>query len=146
MWVTACIVCRQSGVQVVGDTRIEMLSGKALKNVDIFHDSHLPLSDIPAYQTIGLVGIPAFVEASAFAEASARRAGARARDEALREGPPALTLRRDSLRPLSDIRAYQTIRLVGMPSRSPLAEGEGWWAVQDSNLRPPACEAGALTN
>ncbi len=26
------------------------------------------------------------------------------------------------------------------------AAGEGWWAVQDSNLRPPACEAGALTN
>src|SRR5438128_1270188 len=21
-----------------------------------------------------------------------------------------------------------------------------WWAVQDSNLRPPACKAGALTN
>jgi hypothetical protein len=23
---------------------------------------------------------------------------------------------------------------------------EEWWAVQDSNLRPPACKAGALTN
>ena len=23
---------------------------------------------------------------------------------------------------------------------------EGWWAVQDSNLRPPACKAGALTS
>jgi hypothetical protein len=23
---------------------------------------------------------------------------------------------------------------------------ELWWARQDSNLRPPACEAGALTN
>jgi hypothetical protein len=22
----------------------------------------------------------------------------------------------------------------------------GWWAVQGSNLRPPACKAGALTN
>ena len=21
-----------------------------------------------------------------------------------------------------------------------------WWAVQDSNLRPPACKAGALTS
>jgi hypothetical protein len=35
---SACIVFRQSGVQVVGDARVEMLSGKALKNVDIFHD------------------------------------------------------------------------------------------------------------
>src|ERR1700676_383426 len=28
------------------------------------------------------------------------------------------------------------------------AEGDarGWWAVQGSNLRPPACKAGALTN
>ena len=24
--------------------------------------------------------------------------------------------------------------------------GTSWWAVQDSNLRPPACKAGALTN
>jgi hypothetical protein len=23
---------------------------------------------------------------------------------------------------------------------------KNWWAVQDSNLRPPACKAGALTN
>ena len=23
---------------------------------------------------------------------------------------------------------------------------ENWWAVQDLNLRPPACKAGALTN
>ena len=28
-----------------------------------------------------------------------------------------------------------------------IAEGilQNWWAVQDSNLRPPACKAGALT-
>jgi hypothetical protein len=37
-------------------------------------------------------------------------------------------------------------------SPSGLATGEsipllnGWWAVRDSNLRPPACKAGALTN
>ena len=24
--------------------------------------------------------------------------------------------------------------------------GDKWWAVQDSNLRPPACKAGALTS
>ena len=27
-----------------------------------------------------------------------------------------------------------------------LAVTNGWWAVQGSNLRPPACKAGALTN
>jgi voltage-gated potassium channel len=25
-------------------------------------------------------------------------------------------------------------------------DAHGWWAVQGSNLRPPACKAGALTN
>ena len=28
--------------------------------------------------------------------------------------------------------------------RPPLARGENWWAVQGSNLRQPACKAGAL--
>ena len=32
-------------------------------------------------------------------------------------------------------------------SHLPGAESdEDWWAVQDSNLRPPACKAGALTS
>ena len=29
--------------------------------------------------------------------------------------------------------------------RSRQQKGSEWWAVQDSNLRPPACKAGALT-
>ena len=34
------------------------------------------------------------------------------------------------------------------PEKPQLLEktGDKWWAVQDSNLRPPACKAGALTS
>src|SRR5712692_1783402 len=32
------------------------------------------------------------------------------------------------------------------PKARMLAQCNNWWAVQDSNLRPPACKAGALTS
>ena len=31
-------------------------------------------------------------------------------------------------------------------SSSGFYTNDQWWAVQDSNLRPPACKAGALTS
>ena len=34
--------------------------------------------------------------------------------------------------------------LVGMPSRSPLAEGEGWWRRRESNPRPKSLSAGKI--
>ncbi len=36
--------------------------------------------------------------------------------------------------------------LDGFDSRTPLFHFVGWWTLQDSNLRPSACEADALTN
>jgi hypothetical protein len=35
---------------------------------------------------------------------------------------------------------------VGILATSPQVFENNWWAVQDSNLRPPACKAGALTS
>lgn len=36
--------------------------------------------------------------------------------------------------------------LVGLACRAVAPQSEGWWTLADSNRRPPACEAGALTN
>jgi hypothetical protein len=38
-------------------------------------------------------------------------------------------------------RSNQLNYVPGLQPESPI-----WWAVQDSNLRPPACKAGALTS
>src|SRR5580704_17912901 len=42
-------------------------------------------------------------------------------------------------------RCGKTHRLARAIVSAPVDQKE-WWAVQDSNLRPPACKAGALTS
>ena len=45
------------------------------------------------------------------------------------------------------IGGQNTVKLDQRPVLALIAKAkERWWAVQDSNLRPPACKAGALTN
>ena len=48
----------------------------------------------------------------------------------------------------SGSRIHRVARLLAQHQRrSPsVTDAHPWWAVQDSNLRPPACKAGALTS
>ena len=50
---------------------------------------------------------------------------------------------------LSTTRSARGCHLCSRNVLSPMSPGRTrltWWAVQDSNLRPPACKAGALTS
>ena len=42
------------------------------------------------------------------------------------------------------VQLWQILAVAGLQGK--LYAAHGWWAVQGSNLRPPACKAGALTN
>ena len=47
---------------------------------------------------------------------------------------------------LGTVRPWQGRTIAATYSYQPDSLQVRWWAVQDSNLRPPACKAGALTN
>ena len=44
------------------------------------------------------------------------------------------------------VQARETTHPKTKKPLTPVLQQHEWWAVQDSNLRPPACKAGALTN
>ena len=46
----------------------------------------------------------------------------------------------------SDVTGRRSNHLNYHPRAEVAYSGEDWWAVQDSNLRPPACKTSALTS
>ena len=60
--------------------------------------------------------------------------------EAMRLYPPAWGLGRTAIKSC-EVGGYQVPAQIAF-----YGAFMGWWAVQDSNLRPPACKAGALTS